>query len=121
MAAFSRGASFEAATIKPAGPEEIGISGGDGRNGVLKIWNMNLRQCIGSAYRVPESLVIGGPPWIGQVGYDILAKADQTFSEPELFIMLQTLLRDRFQLKVHDESRSVSGYALTVAKGGILA
>jgi uncharacterized protein (TIGR03435 family) len=35
--------------------------------------------------------------------------------------MLQPLLADRFQLKVHDESRTVSGYALTAAKGGILA
>ncbi|HVW12153.1 MAG TPA: TIGR03435 family protein [Bryobacteraceae bacterium] len=121
VAALAQTASFEAATIKPAGPEETGISGGDGRNGVLKIWNMNLRQCIGSAYRVPESLVVGGPPWVRTVGYDILAKADQPLNEAELFLMLRPLLENRFQLKVHRESRTVPGYALTVAKGGILA
>jgi uncharacterized protein (TIGR03435 family) len=121
IAAVAQTASFEVATIKPAGPEEAGISGGDGRNGVLKIWNMSLRGLIGNAYSVPGSLVIGGPPWIREVGYDILAKADQPLGETELFVMLRTLLGDRFQLKLHDESRTVSGYALTVAKAGILA
>jgi uncharacterized protein (TIGR03435 family) len=32
--------------------------------------------------------------------------------------MLQALLKDRFQLKTHLETREVPGYALTVAKGG---
>ena len=92
LTALAQTASFEAVTIRPAGPEEAGISGGDGRNGVLKIWNMSLRGLVGNAYSVPGSLVIGGPPWIGEAGYDI-----------------------------HRESRTVSGYTLTVAKGGVLA
>ncbi|HEY4087436.1 MAG TPA: TIGR03435 family protein [Bryobacteraceae bacterium] len=121
VAALAQTASFEAVTIKPAGPEETGIFGGDGRNGVLKLWNMTLRGMIGDAYAVPGSLVIGGPPWIRQAGYDVLAKADQPLAERELYAMLPTLLADRFQLKVHRESRTVSGYALMVAKGGILA
>jgi len=121
IVAFAQTASFEASTIKPAGPEETGISGADGRNGVLKIWNMTLRGMIGDAYAVPGSLVIGGPPWIGKAGYDVLAKVAQPLNERELYAMLPALLADRFQLKVHRESRTVSGYALTVAKGGILA
>lgn len=92
LTALAQTASFEAVTIRPAGPEEAGISGGDGRNGVLKIWNMTLRGLVGNAYSIPGSLVIGGPPWIGEAGYDILR-----------------------------ESRTVSGYTLTVAKGGVLA
>ena len=32
--------------------------------------------------------------------------------------MLQTLLEDRFKLKIHHEAREVPAYALTVAKGG---
>jgi uncharacterized protein (TIGR03435 family) len=37
----------------------------------------------------------------------------------ELQEMLQTLLMDRFNLKVHRETREVDGFLLTVAKGGI--
>ena len=33
--------------------------------------------------------------------------------------MLQTLLEDRFKLKIHHETREVPVYALTVAKGGL--
>jgi uncharacterized protein (TIGR03435 family) len=33
--------------------------------------------------------------------------------------MLQTLLADRFQLKIHRETRELPVYALTVAKGGL--
>ncbi len=33
--------------------------------------------------------------------------------------MMQALLEDRFQLKTHRETREVSGYLMTVAKGGL--
>src|SRR5262249_27453806 len=33
-------------------------------------------------------------------------------------IMMQGLLADRFQLKVHRETRELAGYELTIAKGG---
>jgi len=118
VAALAQTASFEAATIKPAGPEEIGISGGDGRNGILKLWNMTLRQCIGSAYRVPESLVVGGPSWIGTDRYEINA----TFEGPvaiapnsppvRLMAMERALLADRFKLKVHQETRQLPVFDL---------
>jgi uncharacterized protein (TIGR03435 family) len=35
--------------------------------------------------------------------------------------MLQPLLADRFQLKLHHEMRTVPGYILTVTKGGVKA
>ena len=39
-------ASIEVATIKPAVPDAAGSSGEDGRNGVLKMWNVSLKRCI---------------------------------------------------------------------------
>ncbi len=114
-------ASFDAATIKPASPEEAPYSGEDGRNGVLKMWNVSLKRCIRYAYKIPEDRILGGPKWIEELSYDILAKADHPAAEPELLTMLQPLLADRFRLQVHHETRTVSGYTLTVAKGGIKA
>jgi uncharacterized protein (TIGR03435 family) len=114
-------ASFEVASIRPASADEIGISGEDGRNGQLKMWNVSLKRCIRYAYTIPEDQILGGPKWIDQAGYDILAKADHPATEPELLTMLQPLLADRFRLQLHRETRTVSGYALTVAKGGIKA
>lgn len=51
-------ASFEVATIKPASPDEAGYSGADGRDGLLKMWNVTLKQCIGSAYKIPEGQIL---------------------------------------------------------------
>jgi uncharacterized protein (TIGR03435 family) len=114
-------AVFEVASIKPASPDEAGISGGDGRNGVLKMWNVTLKRLIRSAYSIPEDQILGGPKWIDELSYDILAKADHPAGGPELLTMLQSLLADRFRLQLHRETRTVSGYTLTVAKGGIKA
>lgn len=113
--------SFEVASIKPASPDEAGISGEDGRNGLLKMWNVSLKRCIRYAYKIPEDQIEGGPKWIGEVGYDIVAKADNPAGEPALLMMLQPLLADRFRLQLHRETRTVPGYTLTVAKGGIKA
>jgi uncharacterized protein (TIGR03435 family) len=113
--------SFEVASIKPAGPDEAGISGEDGRNGLLKMWNVSLKRCIRYAYKIPEDQILGGPKWIAELGYDIVAKADQPASEPDLLTMLQPLLTDRFRLQLHRETRTVPGYTLTVAKGGLKA
>jgi len=65
-------ASFEAATIKPAG-----------RNGVLRVYNVNLKRCVRYAYAIAEDLILGGPKWIDDLRYDILAKADHPAGEPE--------------------------------------
>jgi uncharacterized protein (TIGR03435 family) len=113
--------SFEVASIKPASPDEAPYSGEDGRDGVLKMWNVGLKRCIGYAYKIPEGQILGGPKWIDELSYDILAKADHPAGEPELLTMLQPLLAGRFRLQVHHETRTIPGYTLTVAKGGIKA
>jgi uncharacterized protein (TIGR03435 family) len=61
----------------------------------------------------------GGPGWIDSASYEIDATAE---GAPGFAMMrgpmLQALLEDRFQLKIHHESRDVPVYALTVAKSG---
>jgi uncharacterized protein (TIGR03435 family) len=71
-----------------------------------------------NAYWVPLP-VEGGPPWVTSDPYTIEAKAEGTPSAAMMRgPMLQALLEDRFQLKVHRETRPVPVYDLTVAKGG---
>jgi uncharacterized protein (TIGR03435 family) len=62
----------------------------------------------------------GGPAWINSVRYQINAKADSARGQGMMRgPMLQTLLEDRFKLKIHHETREVPAYVLTVAKGGL--
>jgi len=116
-----RAATFEAASIKPASPVEAPYAGEDGRNGVLKVWNLTLKGCIVAAYGIANGRILGGPKWMDELRYDILAKADHPANERELLTMLQPLLAYRFQRKMHHETRTLPGYELTVDKEGIKA
>jgi len=60
------------------------------------------------------------PDWVNADLYDLEAKAEGNAPLDQMYgPMLQTLLEDRFKLKVHWEAREFPIYALTVAKGGI--
>ena len=65
--------------------------------------------------------VVGGPSWLDSDWYQISAKAQGKPSAAQMMgPMLQVLLEDRFQLKVHIESRQSNIFALTVVKPGRL-
>jgi uncharacterized protein (TIGR03435 family) len=61
---------------------------------------------------------VGGPGWIESERYEIEAKAEGTADRAQLFLMLQSLLEDRFQLKIHRETRELPTYSLVATKGG---
>ena len=52
-------------------------------------------------------------------GYEIDAKASGNPGHAQMMLMLQSLLADRFQLRVHRESREMPVYALAPARGGL--
>jgi uncharacterized protein (TIGR03435 family) len=115
-ALFAQPVSFDAAAIKPS-EAPPGSSGINTNNGTLRAYNVTLRRCISGAYEIPEEQIIGGPKWISETRYDINARGSGAHTED----MLKTLLTDRFQLVLHQQTETRSGYALTVAKGGIKA
>ncbi|MGB9458991.1 MAG: M56 and DUF3738 domain-containing protein [Bryobacteraceae bacterium] len=81
--------------------------------------NAPLIMLIENAYGVQAFQISGGPSWIQSDGYDIEAKGDAKASRAETFLMLRSLLEDRFQLKLHRETKELPVYALTAAKGGL--
>ena len=69
-----------------------------------------------AVFQMPLS---GGPGWIDSERYRIDAKAEHPVNVEKMRgPMMQALLEDRFQLKVHRESRPIDVYELTVDKGG---
>jgi bla regulator protein BlaR1 len=120
--------SFEVASIKPnrSGDMRIGIRFQPGRfiaNG------MTVKQLIGLAYNVRDFQVMGGPSWISSDRFDIDAKEPDGFAEElaklppdqrrgKLGLLIQSLLADRFALKVSHASKELPVYALVVAKNG---
>jgi uncharacterized protein (TIGR03435 family) len=63
--------------------------------------------------------VVGGPAWIDSLGYDIEAKPEGATDPKHAWLMLQTLLADRFKLALHRETRDLPVYDLTAAKSGL--
>ena len=72
---------------------------------------------IRTAYDVGEEKVVGGPNWLATDRFDVLAKTPAAITRETARLMLQSLLADRFGLKVHNDSRPLSVYLLSLGKG----
>jgi uncharacterized protein (TIGR03435 family) len=71
------------------------------------------------AYNLQDFQISGGPGWIKSDGYDIEAKAEGNPSRQQIEgPMLQALLKDRFQLKLHRETKELPVFGLAAVKGG---
>jgi bla regulator protein BlaR1 len=106
---------FEVASIKPAAPDQHGTFIRASPGGRLDIQNMPLKELIVLAWRVQPFQLSGGPSWIESAHYDISAKSEGNPKQEENFLMVQSLLVDRFQLKIHHETKELPVYALVVA------
>jgi uncharacterized protein (TIGR03435 family) len=114
--------SFEVASVKPGNPGNPRVSYSVDPGGRFIAVNITLRTLIGFAHGVRT---VGGPSWLDSQKYDIEAKPDAAFARnpdpansPQLRLMLQSLLEDRFRLTHHRETREEQVYTLAIAKGG---
>jgi uncharacterized protein (TIGR03435 family) len=63
--------------------------------------------------------VVGGPSWMDSTRYDIVAKPAGNPPRSEMYgPMMQSLLEERFKLRVHREAKEGPIYFLTAAKNG---
>jgi uncharacterized protein (TIGR03435 family) len=117
--------TFEVATIKQnkeGGPFRIFFQPG----GRFVATNVTLRMLIGAAYGTPQPLpdfqMTGGPKWLDTDRFDVTAKAagdpapGPQGPPPTMFLMLQSMLEERFQLKVHYEVKDVPIFALVLLR-----
>jgi uncharacterized protein (TIGR03435 family) len=120
--------SFEVASVKPS----------DGHFGIdMKTYpnrlssTCNAHELIVAAYSMERWQVIGGPAWLSTDLFEVDAKTSEDLSRDtdrvlalgrpaprRMMLMLQTLLAERFNLKVHRETREDNVFTLVVAKGG---
>jgi len=111
--------AFDVATIKLTDPAFGGIlirlSGGK-----FSATGFTLKDLIAFAYSMELSQIVGGPKWLASDRYDILGKPDMDgpLSRSNAKIMLQALLADRFQLRVHPGIKEMPVYVLTVRADG---
>jgi uncharacterized protein (TIGR03435 family) len=92
---------------------------------------MTTNMLIATAYNISgssQSRIVGGPAWLNADRYEIQAKVDDPMNaamqkmtpaqrREQVELMEQSLLVDRFKLKVHFETQEMPAYALVVGKG----
>jgi uncharacterized protein (TIGR03435 family) len=121
--------SFEVATVKLS-------SGQSGNRGILtspgrfRAVNWPLKKVIMFAYDLmSDSQISGYPDWVNSTEYDIDAKTDENTTAAldrlppdqnsrQVKLMVQTLLAERFHIRVSYQAREIPVYALVIATGG---
>jgi uncharacterized protein (TIGR03435 family) len=121
-AAFSQSAqtppAFEIADVHAIVPgANQFMRGGLMRGGRYELRAATMVDLVKIAYGVEDDNVIGGPSWLEFERYDLIAKAPPSSSLENIKLMLQNLLADRFKLVVHNDSKPLPQYVLTLGKG----
>jgi len=113
---------FEVATIRPSaqGIQEGATAGVRIDGAQVRCAALTLKDYIGMAYRI-KLYQVSGPDWIGSDRFDISATIPAGVPAAQMPEMMQRLLEDRFQVKIHHEKKDFPVYALEVAKGGLKA
>jgi uncharacterized protein (TIGR03435 family) len=116
LCAFAQKPVFDVASIKPGNPDSRLLRSVITPGGNLRAENVTLRTLIEDAYRMKSFQLTGGPRWVDQDRFEVLAKGDASTTAAQVRLMLQALLRDRFQLVLHRETREATISYLTVKK-----
>ena len=110
---------FEVASIRPASEQVQQVTAGlhiDGAQVALNYFS--IKDIVGIAYRVKPNQIVG-PDWLAGQRFTIAAKLPDGASQDQVPQMLESLLTDRFQMKMHRETRDFPVYGLGVAKTGL--
>ena len=109
--------SFETASVKANRSGVDDVSAGR-RGSRYTAVNAPLKFLIFNALNISfeSSRLIGGPEWIENERFDIVAAIPEGALPADLPRMIRTLLEQRFQLVVHAETRELPIYALRLAR-----
>jgi uncharacterized protein (TIGR03435 family) len=113
--------AFEVASIKPIDRTGVPGHGNVAFSGPRVNFNgYTLTGLIMYAYDMRSYQISGGPSWMGSDTFMIAAKAEGNAAPAveDVRKMLQTLLADRFEIRLHNETREAKVYLMEPAKTG---
>lgn len=103
------------ASIKPNNAVDARAFSEYSPGGRLTATAVTVASLLRIAYRIQPYQLVGAPAWISTKRYDIAAKVDDNPAPPQQ-ALLRVLLKDRFKLTVHDETRELPIFALVVSR-----
>jgi uncharacterized protein (TIGR03435 family) len=103
--------SIDAATIKPNRSGNSGISN-KFDPGRVRYMNVSLKVLIENLWQVHDYQVLNSPSWLSSDKWDLEMTTTSPTTMTQKMDLLRTLVTERFQLKLHAESRElpVSGW-----------
>jgi uncharacterized protein (TIGR03435 family) len=119
--------TFEVASIKQSPPRNggmmrVGCDGGPGSKdpGRITCTNINIANVVLMAYGISH-FQLSGLSTSDQDRFEFAVKLPEGATKEQVKVMWQNLLRERFKVVVHRETRDTQVLDLVVAKGGLKA
>jgi len=113
------GPVFQVTSVKPSAPSNAWPRPNatlEWRPGRFTATRMILPFLIADAYNIPRYRIEGGPAWMQSEQFDITATFTEGAGRDDRRAMLRTLLRDRFALAAHTDTRETRVYNLVMAR-----
>ena len=108
--------TFDVVSVKRSAPDAGGSMVGDGR-GEYRAINVPVRVTIANAWNLRDHQIVGAPDWLARDRFDIVAKEPEgTVTDDQRRLMMQALLRERFKLQAHLETREMPLYNLVLLR-----
>ena len=104
------------ASPKAANPNQAFPRSSPPQGGRYEIRNSTMVDLIRYAYGTDPDKVFGGPSWLEMDRFDVTAKLPPDTSADNRKLMLQALLKERFNLVTHPDSKPMTHHVLTVGK-----
>lgn len=113
-------ASFNVADVH-ASPHVLRpfMDGGELSGDRYVIHQATMADLIATAYHLDGKNVEGGPSWLDWDRFEIVAQAPPTTSKADLRLMLQALLKERFNLVTHEGSAPMPAYVMKAQAGKV--
>ena len=92
------------------------IRTGPVRNGRYEVRTATLLDLIRLAWSFDADKILGGPSWLELDRFDVVAKVNPESTANAQKLMLQSLLKDRFKLTLHQDTKPLPTWALMVGK-----
>jgi uncharacterized protein (TIGR03435 family) len=123
--------AFAFMTVKPSKPgsavsnSSFPLGPGDAytpNGGYFAATNFPLVTYIAFAWKLLgnqlQALIAQAPPWVSAERFDITARAGKDPGKDGMRLMMRSLLADKFKLVVHNETREVPAFGMTLLKAG---
>ena len=110
--------AFEAADVHVSAKSRTPSMAAGGLRGTrYLVRQATMVDLISLAYDIDNDKILAGPSWLDTDRFDVSARAPSGSTPEQAKLMLQTLLAERFSLKLHKDSKELPGFVLSVGSG----